>query len=383
MTERVHLSAPDVGAAERDALLRAFDSGWIAPVGPELAAFEADLAEQTGWPGTVALSSGTAALHLALLALGVGDGDDVLVPTATFVASANAVRYVGARPCFIDSESTSWNLCPDLLAEELAERARAGRLPAAIIVVDIYGQCADYDRIVPLCATYGIPIVEDAAAALGSSHGGRAAGTLGAIGVFSFNGNKVVTTSGGGALVAPTTDLADRIRRLATQSRVATRHFEHDGVGYNYRLSNLLAALGRAQLGRLGEMIARRRTIEQRYRDGFADLESVTPMPIAAWGTWNGWLSCVTVDEPERRDRIVEALDAADVESRPLWTPMHLQAPYRDAPARLDGTAERLFHHGLCLPSGSGTSDADIDRVIDVVIGALSTDPSAAGERVR
>ncbi len=370
--ERIHLSAPDVGPLERDALLRAFDSGWIAPVGPELTAFESDLAALTGWPGSVALSSGTAALHLALLAVGVRGGDDVLVPTATFVASANAISYVGARPCFVDSEATSWNLSPDLLEIELDERARRGELPAAVMVVDLYGQCADYDRIVPLCRRYDVPIVEDAAEALGSTHGARAAGTLGDIGVFSFNGNKIVTTSGGGALVAPSTVTADRVRHLATQSRVAARHFEHDGVGYNYRLSNLLAAIGRAQLARLAEMIRRRREISDRYRAAFADAHGITFMPIAPWGEWNAWLTCATFTDVRERDAVIQALDVADVESRPLWKPMHLQAPYADAPRRLDGTSEDLFDRGICLPSGSSLSDVDVERVIETMTEALS-----------
>ncbi|MEP1123831.1 MAG: DegT/DnrJ/EryC1/StrS family aminotransferase [Ilumatobacter sp.] len=371
--ERIHLSAPDVGPLERDALLRAFDSGWIAPVGPELTAFESDLAALTGWPGSVALSSGTAALHLALLAVGVGDGDDVLVPTATFVASANAVRYVNARPCFVDSETTSWNISPDLLEVELDERARRGELPAAVMVVDLYGQCADYDRIVPLCRRYEVPIIEDAAEALGSTHGGRAAGTLGDVGVFSFNGNKIVTTSGGGALIAPSTDTADRARHLATQSRVAARHFEHDGVGYNYRLSNLLAAMGRAQLARLTDMIRRRREISDRYRAAFAHDEGITFMPFAPWGDWNGWLTCATFTDVRRRDLVIQALDAADIESRPLWKPMHLQAPFASAPGRLDGTSEDIFDRGICLPSGSGLGGADLERVIETMTRALSS----------
>jgi len=381
MTERLYLSGPDVGVVERAAILRAFDSGWIAPVGPDLTAFEAELSEITGWPGSVALSSGTAALHLALLAVGVGDGDDVLVPTATFVASANAVRYVGARPCFIDSESASWNMSPELLERELADRARSNRLPTAVIVVDLYGQCADYDQIVPICRAYDVPIVEDAAESLGATHRDRPAGTLGDIGVFSFNGNKIVTTSGGGAIITPTAVVADRIRHLATQARVTARHFEHDEVGYNYRLSNLLAALGRAQLSRLTEMSERRRAISDAYRAaldsrarGAADVpddETVEFMPIAPWGEWNGWLTCAIVGSTQRRDDLIRALGAVDIESRPLWKPMHLQPAYRDVPALVDGTAERLFDRGICLPSGSALSDADVERVIATASAAL------------
>ncbi len=283
--DRILLSSPDVGPLERDALLRAFDSGWVAPVGPELDAFEADLAAFTGWPGTVAMSSGTAALHLALLTLGVGPGDDVLVSSFTFAATANAVAYTGATPTFLDSEVTSWNLDPQLLADALASADAAGRLPAAVVAVDLYGQCADYDAIVPLCAQYGVPLVEDAAEALGSTHRGRAAGTLGDVGILSFNGNKIITTSGGGALLSPDPAVADRVRYLATQARQPEVHYEHTDVGFNYRLSNLLAAMGRAQLERLPDMSARRLAINEHYRDQLAEVAGLAFMPIAPWST--------------------------------------------------------------------------------------------------
>jgi dTDP-4-amino-4,6-dideoxygalactose transaminase len=374
--DRILLSSPDVGHLEREALLRAFDSGWVAPVGPELDAFEAELAAFTGWPGTVAMSSGTAALHLALLAHGVGPGDEVMVSSFTFAATANAVTYTGAVPKFVDSETVSWNLDPQLLADELAAADAAGGLPAAVVAVDLYGQCADYDAIVPLCAQYGVPLVEDAAEALGSTHGGRAAGTLGDIGILSFNGNKIITTSGGGALLSPDTAVADRVRYLATQARQPAVHYEHTDVGFNYRLSNLLAAMGRAQLERLPSMSARRLAINEHYRRELADMSGLTFMPIAPWSTaemgghWNGWLTCVTFDDPAHRDRVQEALSAAEIESRPLWKPMHLQPVFASAPARVNGTSERLFGHGLCLPSGSVLTDAQVDRVVSVVLAA-------------
>ncbi len=367
MSDRIFLSSPDVGPAEREALLRAFDEGWIAPVGPELDGFERELAELTGWDGAVALSSGTAALHLALLVSGVQAGDDVLVSSFTFAASANAVTYVGARPCFVDSESVSWNMSPELLADELSERAAAGRLPAAVVVVDLYGQCADYDAIVSLCDEYDVPLIEDAAEALGATHQDRPAGTLGTCGVFSFNGNKIMTTSGGGAFVSPDAAVADRVRYLATQAREPAVHYEHSEVGFNYRLSNLLAAMGRAQLARLPEMSARRLEINDRYRTALADVEGLSFMPIAPWGDWNGWLTCVTFHDPATRDAVQDALAAADIESRPLWKPMHLQPVWASAPARVDGTSERLFAHGLCLPSGSSLTDAQVDRVAAIV----------------
>jgi dTDP-4-amino-4,6-dideoxygalactose transaminase len=367
------LSSPDVGPLERDALLRAFDSGWVAPAGPELAAFEADLSALTGWAGTVAMSSGTAALHLALLTHGVQPGDEVLVSSFTFAATANAVTYTGATPKFLDSETVSWNLDPQLLADELAAADAAGRLPAAVVAVDLYGQCADYDAIVPLCAQYGVPLVEDAAEALGSVHHGRAAGTLGDIGILSFNGNKIITTSGGGALLSPDPAVADRVRYLATQARQPAVHYEHTDIGFNYRLSNLLAAMGRAQLERLPAMSARRLAINEHYRRELAEVDGLAFMPIAPWSTaerggrWNGWLTCVTFADPAHRDRVQAALAAVDIESRPLWKPMHLQPVFANAPRRVNGTSERLFDHGLCLPSGSVLTDAQVDRVVAVV----------------
>ena len=371
--DRILLSSPDVGPLEREALLRAFDSGWVAPAGPELDAFEAELAAFVGWPGVVAMSSGTAALHLALLAQGVGPGDEVLVSSFTFAATANAVTYTGATPKFLDSETMSWNLDPVLLADELAEADAAGRLPAAVVSVDLYGQCADYDAIVPLCEQYGVPLVEDAAEALGSMHGGRAAGTLGDIGILSFNGNKIMTTSGGGALLTPDPAVADRARYLSTQARQPAVHYEHTDVGFNYRLSNLLAAMGRAQLERLPAMSARRRAINDHYRAELGDVAGLEFMPIAPWSRtdagrhWNGWLTCVTFDDPAHRDRVQSTLAAADIESRPLWKPMHLQPVFAAMPNRVNGTSERLFDHGLCLPSGSALSDAQVDRVVSTI----------------
>jgi dTDP-4-amino-4,6-dideoxygalactose transaminase len=371
VTDRILLSSPDVGAAEREALLQAFDSGWIAPAGPALDAFEADLAALTGWPGAVALASGTGALHLALLAHGVRPGDEVVVSSFTFAATANAVTYAGATPRFVDSDPDTWNLSPDLLADELADAARRGRLPAAVVVVDLYGQCADYDRIVALCAEYAVPVIEDAAEALGATYKGRPAGTLGDSGIFSFNGNKIITTSGGGAFMSPSTAVADRVRYLATQARQSVVHYEHTDIGFNYRLSNLLAAMGRAQLARLGAMSARRLAINERYRAGLGEVPGLEFMPIAPWGGWNGWLTCVVFDDPVRRDTVMRSLDAAGIESRPLWKPMHLQPVFADAPARVDGTSEHLFRHGLCLPSGSVLTDTQVDRVITEVVASL------------
>ena len=290
-------------------------------------------------------------------------GDEVYVSSFTFAASANAVVYTGARPRFIDSDTSSWNMSPALLADELTAAAFEGRLPKAVVVVDLYGQCADYDEIVTICDGYGIPVIEDAAEAVGATYRGRPAGTLGAIGLFSFNGNKIMTTSGGGALLSPDLDTADRVRYLATQARQPTVHYEHTDVGFNYRLSNLLAAIGRAQLARIPAMSARRLAINGFYRERLADLAGLAFMPIAPWGGWNGWLTCVTFDDPAVRDAVQAELEAAEIESRPLWKPMHLQPVFADAPARVDGTSQHLFEHGLCLPSGSVLTDAQVERV--------------------
>ena len=281
MSERIYLSPPDMSAAEREALLAAFDSNWIAPLGPEVDAFERDLAARVGVQDAAALSSGTAALHLALILLEVGPGDEVWTATLTFAATANAIRYVGATPVFIDSERESWNLDPALLREALRDASARGALPKALVVVDLYGQCADYDPILAACQEYGVPVIEDAAEALGATYRGKPAGSFGAIGVLSFNGNKIMTTSGGGALVSDDSALVERARHLASQARQPAAHYEHEEVGYNYRLSNLLAAVGRAQLARLDGFVERRREINRRYRDALEGIEGIAFLPEA------------------------------------------------------------------------------------------------------
>jgi dTDP-4-amino-4,6-dideoxygalactose transaminase len=356
-------------------LLDAFDSNWIAPVGPDVDAFEAEFAARVGVDHAVALSSGTAALHLALLLAGVGPGDEVLVPSFTFVATANAVVYLGADPVFVDSSPDTWTVDPGLLAAELDRRAASGRLPAAVVTVDLYGQSCDYDPILAACARHGVPVVEDAAEALGATYRGRPAGSFGRMGVFSFNGNKIITTSGGGMLVTGSADEADRARFLATQAREPAPHYEHTTVGYNYRLSNLLAALGRAQLAGLDSRIERRRAIHHRYREALDGLPGVGFLPVAAYGEPNYWLTCVTID-PTRsgtdRETVRLALESHDIESRPTWKPLHLQ-PVFAANAVVGGSVcARIFEHGLCLPTGSALSAADQARVVDVVRGLVT-----------
>jgi dTDP-4-amino-4,6-dideoxygalactose transaminase len=359
-----------VGDEERRMLLEAFDSNWIAPLGPDVDAFEQEFAERIGIGHAVALSSGTAALHLALLLIGIKAEDEVLVPSFTFVATANAVRYLGAHPVFVDCSASTWQIDPDLLATELADRARHGSLPAAVVTVDLYGQAADYDALVAACAPYDIPLVEDAAEALGGTYRGRAAGTFGTAGVFSFNGNKIITTSGGGMLVADSAPLAERARYLATQAREPFPHYEHTTLGFNYRLSNLLAALGRAQLRGLDSRISRRRRINRYYRDALDGLPGIGFMPIADYGEPNYWLTVATV-EPDAfgvdRERIRTALEEIDVESRPTWKPLHLQPVFAHSPVIGGSVAAGIFDRGLCLPSGSALSEEELERIVGVI----------------
>lgn len=364
------LSSPDVGEAEREALLRAFDSGWLAPVGPEVTAFETEMAAATGRRHAVALSSGTAALHLALLELGVGAGDEVVAATFTFAATVNPIRYCGATPVLVDSEAETWGLDPQLLADLLAARARAGRLPKAVIAVDLYGHVCDHEQLTAVADRFGVPLIEDAAEALGATnHSGAPAGSAGAAAIVSFNGNKIITTSGGGMLVTDDAAAAARARGLASQARLPVAHYEHADIGYNYRLSNLLAALGRAQLSSLETKVERRRAIARRYRSALADLPGLTFGPQDRLGRSNAWLSVVLLDPSSgcTPEQLRVALQAAAIEARPVWKPMHLQPVYADAPAVLTGVSEDAFARGLCLPSGSALDDTQVDRVIDVV----------------
>lgn len=367
---RIYLSPPDLSGRERELLLAALDSGWVAPVGPDLDAFEAALAEAMGVPHVVAASSGTAGLHLALHHHGIGPGDEVLVSTLTFVASANAVVYTGATPVFVDAEADTWCLDPGLVAEELERRRRHGRLPKAVVAVDLYGQCADYDRLVPLCRELGVVLVEDAAEALGATYRGARAGSFGDVSVVSFNGNKIITTSGGGAVGCHDRATAEHIRTLATQARLPVLHYEHTELGFNYRLSNLLAAVGRGQLEQLEWKVARRRAIKAWYRELFGGVPGVLFMPDAVAGEPTNWLTCITVDPevaPFTAAELGKALEAADIESRPVWKPMHLQPLYAGARVLGGAVAERLFATGWCLPSGSGMTAAEQERIAAAV----------------
>jgi dTDP-4-amino-4,6-dideoxygalactose transaminase len=356
-------------------LLEAFDSNWLAPLGPDVDRFEREFAQLIGVPHAVALSSGTAALHLGLLALGVGPGDDVVTSTMTFVATANAIVYVGARPVFIDVSPETWTLDPNLLERELAGRASRGKQVAAVIAVDLYGQCADYEAIAEICGRFNVPLFEDAAEALGATYRDADAGSFGAAAAFSFNGNKIITTSGGGMFVTRSRTMADHVRHLSTQARDAAPHYQHSEVGYNYRLSNLLAALGRGQLQSLPTKIARRRSVNETYRRALAAHPGVAFMPEASYGKTNCWLTCITVSPRQfgaTREDIRQCLEQANIESRPLWKPMHLQPVYKSAPMRGRAVSEDLFDRGLCLPSGSSLTNEQQERVIETLISTVA-----------
>ena len=383
---RIYLSPPDVGAREREMLLDAFDSGWIAPLGPHVDAFEQEFAERLGGATAVAVSSGTAALHLALQVLGVGPGDEVLTSTLTFAATANAIAYVGATPVFIDADATTWTIDPDLLDEEIGSRARAGRAPAAVVAVDLYGQCCDYDRIVAVCERHGVALVEDAAEALGSSYRDRPAGSFGNCGAFSFNGNKIITTGGGGMLVSRSHSLVERARHLATQARDPAPHYEHSAIGFNYRLSNLLAAVGRAQLKDLDAKIDRRRTIRRRYQEALGAQPGIRFLLEADYGRTNAWLTCITVDPSlagVTREDIRLHLQSLDIETRPVWKPMHLQPVFRTCRVRGGDVARRLFDEGLCLPSGSALRPEAQARVIEAIAQICSRGAATSGRMAR
>ncbi|NLF19463.1 MAG: aminotransferase class I/II-fold pyridoxal phosphate-dependent enzyme [Lentisphaerae bacterium] len=376
---RIFLSSPDVTQAEEDALVRAFRSNWIAPLGPEVDAFEAELAEYSGVAHAVALSSGTAALHLGLLTLGVGPSDLVLTATLTFAATANAITYTGAEPVFVDCDETG-NINPDLL-EHAFETVRAeGATVKAVVPVDMVGKVADHARIAEIAARYGADVLSDAAESMGATRDGRSAASFGAAAALSFNGNKIMTTSGGGALLTDDEDIAQHVRHLATQARQPVVHYEHTDVGYNYRLSNLLAALGRSQLARLDEMIERRHAIRAHYRELFDGVPGVTLFgePSEAEGTRdNCWLTSILIDPAAAgfsRDDLWAALNAENIESRPLWKPMHAQPVFAGRRAFVDGTADRLFLTGLTLPSGSVLNDDDLARVSRVVTAFLAGD---------
>ncbi len=422
--KRIYLSPPHLSGREISYIEDAFDSNWIAPLGPHVDGFEAELANYLDVKGVAALTSGTAATHLALQLVGVGRGDLVFCSALTFAATANPVLYLGAEPVFIDAEEETWNMCPSALKDALAEAEKSGRLPKAVIVVNLYGQSADMDPLLELCCHYNAALIEDAAESLGATYKGKQSGSFGKFGILSFNGNKIITTSGGGALVSDDLEALKRARYLATQARQPARHYEHTEMGYNYRMSNILAGIGRGQLEVLEERVVARRAIFDRYQDAFANTKGFEFMPEASFGRSTRWLTTLTVD-PElsgiNRDQIIDALEAENIEARPVWKPLQLQPLYRargkerdkardkerdkardkEKDERNKGTlplkdsgrsnshdksneserkkemppclpvSEKLFEQGLCLPSGSSLTKADQKRVIAVIKGLL------------
>lgn len=370
MSSRIYLSAPDVGALEQAAVIRAMQSGWVAPLGPEVDAFESEMAIRIGVKHAVALSSGTAALHLGLLALGVKPGDYVITSTMTFVSTANAILYTGAIPFFVDCDIRTGNMDPELLGQAIEKLQQQGKNIAAIVPVDLLGKAADYTNIEAIAEHFGIPVLADSAESLGASHAGKPAGAWGKAAVLSFNGNKIMTTSGGGMLLTDEDDIAQKTRHLATQAREAVVHYEHKEMGFNYRLSNLLAALGRVQLSRLDEMIAQRRELRQMYRELFEGVDGVTLFDGGSDEEDNCWLTSIIVD-PEitgwTTAEMSEHLQQANIESRPLWKPMHLQPMFNNTGALGGSASQLLFENGLTLPSGSGLLDEQREIVIATI----------------
>ena len=371
MTKPILLSTPHMGSRELQFVTEAFETNWIAPIGPHVDAFEREFCQKVGSSHATAVTSGTAALHLALKLVGVGAGDDVFCSSLTFSASANPIVYEGAKPVFIDSDRQSWNMDAKLLEAALEQRARAGKLPKALILVHLYGQSADIDPILAACEHYGVPIIEDAAEALGATYKGRSPGTFGKVGIFSFNGNKIITTSGGGMLVSEDASITSKAKFLATQARDAAPHYQHSEIGYNYRMSNVLAGIGRGQLLVLNDRVAARRRNCAVYQQALANIPGIEFMPEAPWGSATRWLTCLTIDPTAfgvDREHVRLALAEAQIEARPVWKPLHLQPIFQNYDRVGGEVAEDLFDRGLCLPSGSNLSDEDLHRVIDAIV---------------
>ncbi|XOK61901.1 DegT/DnrJ/EryC1/StrS family aminotransferase [Paenibacillus elgii] len=372
--QRIYLSPPHMGQEEQQWVQQAFATNWIAPLGPNVDVFEKEIAGYVGASGALALSSGTAAIHLALRLLGVGVGDTVFCSSLTFVASVNPVVYQGAEPVFIDSETESWNMSPQALERALSEAKRAGKLPKAVVVVNLYGQSADMDPLLDLCDQYGVPVIEDAAESLGATYKGRASGTLGRFGTYSFNGNKIITTSGGGMLVSDDLEALEKARYWATQARDPAPHYEHSEVGFNYRMSNVLAGIGIGQLHMLPERIETRRAIFAAYAEALGSMEGIEFMPEASFGSATRWLTTLTVDPQiagTTSGDIIRALAEANIESRPVWKPMHLQPLFQGCAyyPHQEGhsVSDRLFEQGICLPSGSSLTETEQAKVIEIV----------------
>jgi dTDP-4-amino-4,6-dideoxygalactose transaminase len=370
LAERIYLSPPHTGAEERRFVEEAFDTNWIAPVGPQIFKFEEELGRYIGRSPAAVLSSGTAALHLALVALGVQSGDEVICQSFTFCGSANPIRYQGAWPVFVDSEPVTWNIDPVILEEAISDRIRRGKRPGAIVYVHLYGMPARVEAIRNIAGRYEIPLIEDAAEALGSRYNGQLTGNFGDWSFFSFNGNKIITTSGGGALLGPTASAVEQVRFLATQARDPAPHYEHSRLGFNYRMSNVCAAIGRGQLIRIEDRVAQRRAVFERYREGLSDLVEFQTEPPECRS--NRWLTCILLPDAREAERIRESLESANIECRPLWKPMHRQPLYREAPCYIQGISDGLFARGLCLPSGSDLRPDQQEIIIRTIRNCLN-----------
>ncbi|MFZ6010081.1 MAG: aminotransferase class I/II-fold pyridoxal phosphate-dependent enzyme [Bacteroidota bacterium] len=379
LDSQILLSTPHLGGHEREFVEEAFRTNWIAPLGPNVNAFERELAEYVGIKHAAAVSSGTAAIHLALRLLGVGAGDIVFCSTFTFVASVNPILYVGASPVFIDSEPETWNMSHQALSRAFADAAAKNALPKAVIVVNLYGQSANMDPIMEICDSYNVPVVEDAAESLGATYKGRASGTIGRLGIYSFNGNKIITTSGGGMLVSNDSALIERARFLSTQARDPALHYQHSEMGYNYRMSNILAGIGRGQLKVLESRVEARRVVFQRYQEGLAHVSALRWMPEPSYGRCTHWLTACTIDSAKSRlmpTDIISALALEKIEARHVWKPMHLQPLFANCPYYthddMGSVSDRLFAQGLCLPSGSNMSVDQQNRIIAVIVSLFS-----------
>ncbi|WP_339319203.1 DegT/DnrJ/EryC1/StrS family aminotransferase [Paenibacillus sp. FSL R10-2734] len=374
MSERIFLSPPHMSGNEMKYIQEAFDSNWIAPLGTNVDKFEEELCEYVGVEHGLALSSGTAGIHLALKYFGVGPGDYVFCSDLTFAGSCNPILYQYANPVFIDSEPETWNMSPIALEKAFEWAKKENKMPKAVIIVDLYGQSADYDSLLPICEHYGVPVIEDAAEALGATYKGKKCGSFGHIGIFSFNGNKIITTSGGGMVVSNDEEAIKKMRFWATQSKETSRHYEHKEVGYNYRMSNICAGIGRGQLEALDSFIQKRRTINNLYRESLSDLP-LSFMPISNNGNPNHWLSVLNLSSSEvvTPEDIIVLLEKANIESRPVWKPMHLQPLYKEFSvfSHDDNISVGLFQSGICLPSGSSMSINQIGSIIKLIKNVL------------
>jgi dTDP-4-amino-4,6-dideoxygalactose transaminase len=368
---RIYLSPPHMGGTEMQHVQKAFADNWIAPVGPAIGMFEQQLCQFTEAKHAVALNSGTAAIHLALILLGVGPGDEVICPSLTFSASANPIVYLGAQPVFVDSEAQSWNMCPEMLEAAIADRIAKGKKPKAIVVVHLYGQAAQMDRIMDITLKYEIPVIEDAAEAFGSEYKGKKLGTIGDIGIYSFNGNKIITTSGGGALVNNNPEFTERALYLATQAREDMPYYHHTEVGYNYRISNISAAIGCGQMEVLRERIQQKLSVFSYYKEAFADISAISMSPELERSFSTRWLSCLLIKEKRsavKPANIIAALTAENIEARHIWKPMHTQPVFAKAPYYSQHhTSDHIFEQGLCLPSGTALTERELEKIAGIV----------------